>query len=69
MDYWHKIWVCPYFIWDDRTKIGCEGKITLKFPDKKSLAEYADRFCCSIDNYPNCPVAKMIEEKYNDEKK
>lgn len=54
--YSHKTWKCPFFTWDEREKIHCEGGV-LKFEDKESLDEYAESFC-ACDNWGKCSIAQ-----------
>lgn len=39
--YSHKTWACPFFHWDERLCVRCEGGC-MSFPDREALAEYAD---------------------------
>ena len=41
--YSHKTWACPFFHWDERLCVRCEGGC-MSFPDREALAEYADRY-------------------------
>lgn len=62
MDYWHKAWTCPYFVWDEKLKIGCEcGKLT--FPDKKSAVDYMNCYCAS-HGWQKCTIAASTTEYY-----
>ena len=63
---------CPFYSQNVKNKIVCEGLISrttlhivfVRDEDKKS---YLNALCCSIKGYHNCPYAKILEEKYNDE--
>jgi hypothetical protein len=64
MDYWHKAWVCPYFRWDEKLKMGCEcGRLV--FPDRKSAVTYMEKFCADEDHgWKGCSIAKMTNDYY-----
>jgi hypothetical protein len=64
VSYHHRLWACPYFRWDERRKIHCEGGCVLSFPDGPALREYIDRHCASVSGYPSCTVAEMRAKYY-----
>lgn len=43
MDYWHKKWACPFFRWDEKCCIGCEGG-KLRFREAQSAQTYMDAY-------------------------
>ena len=63
MDYWHKCWICPYFIWDEKQTIGCEGKTVIRFPDVNAVKDYINKYCANSD-WKNCSIASMMNEYY-----
>lgn len=42
MGYSHRTWACPFYRWDERCKVHCEGGC-VAFPDREAAAEYARR--------------------------
>lgn len=74
--YSHKSWCCPYFKWDNKEAIKCEGG-TLKFPDFKTCSQFADQYCASLmgNGWKLCTIARTIslwyvsQPEYNDEEK
>lgn len=61
--------VCPFYIGDKECKIVCEGVIDnttihLNFGSREELKEYADRYCCLLDNYKNCRLCDMLDLKH-----
>lgn len=65
MDYWHKVWVCPFFKWDDVQSIGCEGG-KLRFYDKDSAVEYMDAYCAGTScSWEQCSVAASLLKFYD----
>lgn len=61
MDYWHRAWSCPYFVWDEKLKMGCEGG-RLIFPDKKCALSFLDKYCAG--DWKSCPIACGINDYY-----
>ena len=64
MDYWHKAWTCPFFKWDDKQSVGCEGG-KLRFHDKESAVEYMDAYCASPTCWKKCTVAAALLKYYD----
>ncbi len=64
--YSHKYWSCPFFKWDEKCSIHCEGGV-LKFNDYDRLSEYADRYCTDAKLWHKCTVAAALEDEYNRE--
>ena len=61
---------CPFFSWEryngDVMKVGCEGAM-ITFRGKPERNAYIKRFCADVQGYKDCPVAKMLEKKYEEE--
>ena len=65
MDYWHKAWTCPFFMWDDQKCVGCEGG-KLIFHDKESAAEYMNTYCAGLgSSWERCSVAASLLKYYD----
>ena len=64
MDYWHKAFACPFYVWNDKCRVGCEGKCSIGFPDKEAAREYMDKHCASIDGWHKCTIAAARERYY-----
>lgn len=63
MGYSNRTWMCPFFGWDEKTKIHCEaGRIV--FGDDASLRAYAERHCGSITGWKSCTMAKNWMDYY-----
>ena len=71
MDYWHMNFICPYFKWDDKDRVGCEGKHILKFDNKFAAKRFMQNYCAGW-KWHLCPHAqhmnKIYEEKNNGKK-
>lgn len=56
---------CPFFRWDERKKVHCEGGVVcLPVPE---LHRYMDRHCSSGEGWKDCPIARALAE-YNERK-
>lgn len=61
--YSNRVWTCPFFHWDERRKVHCEGGcVALK--DARSFDRYARSFCASVNGWERCTVAKALVEQY-----
>ena len=58
-----RLWICPYFKWDGKTEIHCEGGV-ISFPDKQSLTEYITKFCCANPEWTECTIADSLSNYY-----
>ena len=68
MDYWHKPWQCPFFVWDEKRCVACEGGCRISFPDRDAAVSYMDGFCASREGgWKECSIAKMLNEFYDRE--
>lgn len=64
MGYSNRRWTCPFYTWDEKQKIHCEGGC-MKFPDQATLRRYADRYCASTTGWRDCTVAAGLLEYYD----
>ncbi len=61
--YSHKTWACPFFKWDERLSVRCEGGC-VRFRDREQAAEYQNGYCASLDGWKNCTVAASAVRYY-----
>lgn len=54
---------CPFFKWDERRKIHCEGGV-VALP-RAELGRYADRYCGSLTGWRECPIAMGLSAYYD----
>ena len=64
MDYWHKKWACPFFKWDERLCVGCEGG-KLRFADTEHALAYMDAHCANMPGWEQCSVAVSLLQYYD----
>ena len=62
MGYSNRTWACPFFKWDDKRRVICEGG-SVSLP-KQEFAEYVDQYCADIQGWKNCPIAKSLAKYY-----
>lgn len=62
MGYSNRTWVCPFYKWDERLCVHCEGG-KIRFPDRISLNEFV-RLYCGTANWKTCSVAENLLRYY-----
>lgn len=62
MGYSNRTWACPYFKWDGKQKVTCEGGC-VSLP-KQEFSEFVERFCASPSGWRDCPTAKALTRYY-----
>lgn len=65
MGYTNRYWMCPFYKWDEKNAIHCEGGSMIKLP-KQALREYASCYCAS-QNWKMCTVCKAILKTYEED--
>ena len=59
-------WACPYYRWDEKTRIHCDGGI-IKIPHERDMIAYARRYCAAVPGWEDCTIAKAMNESYERE--
>ena len=54
---------CPFFDYAGRTQVFCEGG-RIRLPDPVSRAEYRAEYCCDVNGWRRCTVARAISLHY-----
>lgn len=62
--------LCPFYHWEDRRWVCCEGVtegtwIRLTFSTERAFTAHKERNCCG--DYESCLVAQMLMKKYEEE--
>lgn len=65
-DYWHRAYICPFWLAAGKKSIRCEGECVITFSEKGETREYIDRYCASFD-YGKCTIA-MAKNRHYDQK-
>ena len=65
--YSNRIWVCPYFSWDERCTVHCEGGTRVRFAHYRTYADYVRTYCCDVDHWHRCSVAAALNKQYEEE--
>ena len=68
MDYWHFNFICPYFKWDEKQRIGREGKHILKFDSPKEARAFMKTYCAGW-RFSECPHAAKMNKRYEEKNK
>lgn len=55
--YSNKTWTCPFFTWDERLAVHCEGGHII-FRDREEAVEYINRHCGCMDGWKDCTLAR-----------
>lgn len=63
MGYSNKTWACPFFKWDERQSVHCEGG-RISFPDQQAAGEYTGKFCADLNGWERCPIAATLLRYY-----
>jgi len=66
LKYSHLVYCCPYYEWDAKTTMHCEGG-RLSFPDRDTAQAYFTTYCGDIDGWRRCTVARAITRFYERE--
>lgn len=56
-----KTWVCPFWKWEERLTVYCEGAKT-EFRTPGARTAYIDRFCANIPGWEQCPLAAELSK-------
>jgi len=65
--YSNRIWACPFFSWDERCTVHCEGGTRIRFAKVRTYTGYVSRFCCDVDSWDKCSVAAALIKQYDEE--
>jgi len=60
----NRIWTCPYYRWDEKGKIHCEGGV-ICFRERRTQTRYADRFCGG--DWGRCTLARSLNLQYEED--
>lgn len=60
--YSNRIWQCPFFRWDEKSKVHCEGGV-VSLP-KREYTDYIENYCAHITGWRGCPLARALNLYY-----
>lgn len=60
MGYSNRVWKCPFFRWDKREEIHCEGGHAKVFQHQRELAAWAREHCGKETGWEGCPIAQTL---------
>ena len=61
--YSHLTFCCPYYEWDARKAVGCEGG-RIELPDRSTAEEFFQTYCGDVSGWQRCSVARAISRFY-----
>ena len=69
--YSHQTWSCPFFTWDERLAVHCEGG-RIRFPDWDARQAYTGQYCAceglltgfNANGWKRCTVARNLLRYY-----
>lgn len=60
--YSNRTWICPFFKWDEKQRVHCEGG-TITMPDKQAYKAYIDQYCSSC-GWGGCSMSATLMDYY-----
>ncbi len=63
--YSNRAWQCPFFRWDERRKVHCEGGSAISMPDAASFRAYISRHCSSHQGWHSCSIAVQLSSYWD----
>lgn len=61
-----KTWTCPFFKWEEKQKIHCEGGGPA-FELPETFREFSNAYCASTENWRKCSLADALVRQYDKE--
>lgn len=61
--YSSKRFKCPFFRWDEKGKVHCEGGV-VSLP-RPELRRYVEQYCANLQGWKQCPMARGMGEYYD----
>lgn len=63
MGYSNKTFACPFFKWDEKLCVHCEGG-KVSFRDRQEATEYIDSHCACEGGWQKCSLACSLTRYY-----
>lgn len=64
MAYSNLYWSCPFYKWDERLCVHCEGGSKIVFPDQQSASRYFYAYCTHSADWQRCTIAQARTKYY-----
>lgn len=64
MHYSRRTWCCPYYRYDEKFAVHCEGGSVFKLKDREIFARHADHYCGNAKGWKHCPTADALTRLY-----
>jgi len=60
MHYSRRNWCCPFYRYDERFTVHCEGGSVFRLKDQEIFASFADKYCGDVKGWAQCPIAAAL---------
>ena len=60
--YYAMNWACPFYRWDEKRKIHCDGG-TVGIRGNRDLLNYARKYCANVTGWEDCSLARALIEQ------
>lgn len=57
-------WICPFYRWDEKSCVHCEGGSKVTFPDVTTKMEFYRAYCAHATGWQTCSVAMSLNKYY-----
>ena len=64
MGHSHRNWICPYFSYDEKTRVHCEAGV-IRMPDVPAMLAFARTYCGNLPGWEQCPLAQSMSAYYD----
>lgn len=59
-----RVWRCPYYRFDEKHAVHCEGGSIFRIRDKGIFYKHADMYCSDAKNWEKCQIAECMTKLY-----
>lgn len=60
----YKAFACPFYTYNEKNKVHCEGAVTVSFRKKPEEDAYIEAYCTSVTGWERCSIAKAKVMEY-----
>ena len=65
MHHSRRVWRCPYYKFDRKLEVHCEGGSVFRVADRAIFYEHANRYCSNAKHWERCQIAECLTKLYN----
>lgn len=67
MGYRSLYWCCPFYTFDEKQTVHCEGGSRIVFPSVEQALDYYRQRCVDLNGWRECPIAAILLQHYEEE--